>query len=310
MINQTPFYHQITRKIIVSFGSLFSDMRIERKSTGYSAVIVGSITGTTLTVTGVTSGVLTVGTILSATGVTAGTKITAFGTGTGEIGTYTVSAAQTVTSRTINGTASQVVAVPISYAPKEKWFVRIDQDPTLENHTYISLPRLSFEITGMSYDPSRKTNRNSTITCGNGTTVSRTFAPVPYNIDISLYAISKTQEDGLQVVEQILPYFSPEFTMSVKVMPEYNVVVDVPIILNSVTLQDEYDGDFQTRRFVTYTMNFTLKTMMFGPATSGKIITNVEVDVADLDNENAIIASLDAVGNTNTGVITETWTES
>jgi hypothetical protein len=105
------------------------------------------------------------------------------------------------------------------------------------------------------------------------------FAPVPYNIDISLYVLTKTQEDGMQVIEQILPYFTPEFTLSIKSVQDMNVVTDVPIVLTSVSVQDDYDGDFQTRRFVTYTLTFQLKVNLFGPVDSGKPITKVIAQV-------------------------------
>lgn len=308
LVNQI-FYHAITRKIIVSFGSLFSDVKIFRKAVDPSFAFIGSITGNTLTVSSVQSGELGRGDLIEGEGVSDGTKVTALLSGRGGVGTYILNNSQTVGSSSLKAYANKTISVPIAYAPKEKWLVRIEQDPNLSNNTYISLPRLSFEITGLAYDPSRKTNRMSTISCGSGDadSVKKLFAPVPYNIDISLYAITKTQEDGLQIVEQILPYFSPEFTMSVKVVPENNIVVDVPIILNGVSVQDDYDGDFQTRRFVTYTMNFTLKTMFFGPSTSGKIINTALVDVNNLDEN--VIASLNMSGDENTGVISHSWSE-
>jgi len=109
----------------------------------------------------------------------------------------------------VTGTTIQRLQIPLAYAPKEKWLVRIDSDPNLENNTYISLPRMSFEITGYSYDPARKSNRLQKITCGAGTnSMKAVFAPVPYNIDITLYILTKTQEDGLQILEQILPTFT------------------------------------------------------------------------------------------------------
>jgi hypothetical protein len=240
MLNNNIFYHGITRKIIVAFGSLFSDIRINRK---------------------------------------------------------------------IDDATIQTIAIPIAYAPKEKWLVRIEQDPTLDNSTYITLPRLSFEITGMSYDAGRKTNRMNYITCGTGDTMSKTYAPVPYNIDISLYCLTKTQEDALQIVEQILPYFTPEYTVSLKGVPESNIIMDVPIILESVNIQDDYDGDFNQRRFVTYTMNFTLKTSFYGPVVDGKIITNTIVDVNNVTNS-ANMADHNAEGDPTTGNITsDNWTE-
>ena len=207
-----------------------------------------------------------------------------------------------ITRKNQDETVEQTIAVPIAYAPKEKWVVRLEQDPTTENQQYITLPRLSFEVTGYSYDPTRKTNRSSYITCSDGTTMSKVYAPVPYNIDISLYALTKTTEDGLQIIEQILPFFAPEFTMGIKAVPESNIVMDVPIVLNSVSFQDDYDGDFQTRRFVTYTMNFTLKAWMFGPVTDQGIIHRVNVDLTGFEK-------LQLDGDPTNGDMTFTWTE-
>ena len=238
MLNNSIFYHQVTRKLIVGFGSLFSNIKLERKDK--------------------------------------------------------------------EGLTQQTIAVPITYSPKEKWLVRVEQDPTLENHTYITLPRLAFEITGINYDSSRKTARGGMITCGDANGLTRTFAPTPYNIDISLYALTKTTEDGLQIVEQILPFFTPELTMSIKTIPEMNVTTDVPIILNGVSVNDEYDGDFQTRRFVTWTFNFTLKANFFGPVSGGSIIKKVFVDINNFDTGN-IMQEYNAIGNETDGSITEEW---
>lgn len=180
----------------------------------------------------------------------------------------------------VTGTTIQRVQVPLAYAPKEKWLVRIEQDPTLEQSTYVSLPRMSFEILSYNYDAQRKLNRMQRIECGDGT-MSKSFmyTPVPYNVEISLYILTKTQEDGLQILEQILPTFTPEYTLPVKVVPDMNVITDVPVILNSVSVSDEYDGDFQTRRFVTHTLNFTLKTNMFGPVSGQGVIGTVNANI-------------------------------
>lgn len=180
----------------------------------------------------------------------------------------------------VNGTTIQRLQVPLAYAPKEKWLVRIEQDPNLENNTYVSLPRMSFEITGYNYDSTRKLSRMQKIECGDGTT-SKTFmyTPVPYTVEISLYILTKTQEDGLQIIEQILPTFTPEYTLIVNTVPDMNVKSEVPIILNSVAVQDEYDGDFQTRRFVTHTLNFSMKTNLFGPVGGKNVIDTVYANV-------------------------------
>lgn len=199
----------------------------------------------------------------------------------------------------VTGPVAQRLQVPIAYAPKEKWIVRIEQDPDLNNHTYISLPRMSFEMTGISYDTSRKLNRMNQITCYKDGVMTGTYAPIPYNIDLSMYIISKTQEDCLQIVEQILPFFNPDYNMAIKVIEETNTIIDVPVILNSVTMQDDYDGDFQTRRFVTYTLNFTMKVNLFGSVNETGTISQVNVNLSE---PNRIIS---VSGNSQTGVITE-----
>lgn len=180
----------------------------------------------------------------------------------------------------VNGETVQRLQVPISYAPKEKWIVRIDQDPNLENHTYTTLPRISFEITGYSYDTSRKMNKMNKIVCNDGSSSSSVLAPVPYVIDISLYVLTKTQEDAMQILEQILPTFGPEYVLAINALPQMNVVQDVPVILNSVSVEDEYDGAFETRRFVTHTLTFQLKVNLFGNVRQNKPIFDVGVGLS------------------------------
>ncbi len=209
----------------------------------------------------------------------------------------------------VTGATVQRLQVPLAYAPKEKWLVRIDSDPNLDNNTYVSLPRMSFEINGYSYDPTRKMNRMQQIKCGGGLgSVPTLYTPVPYNIDISLYILTKTQEDGLQILEQILPTFTPEYTLTINAVPDMNVKLDVPIILNSVSVSDEYDGDFQTRRFVTHTLQFQMKTNIFGGIGSKEVIQTVNANVgnnADMTNPNQTYT---ATGDPATAQVTsESW---
>lgn len=209
----------------------------------------------------------------------------------------------------VSGTTIQRLQIPLAYAPKEKWLVRLEQDPDLTNNTYTTLPRMSFEIIGYNYDPSRKVNRMQQIKCGDGSgSVSTMYTPVPYNIDISLYVLTKTQEDGLQIIEQILPTFTPEYTLTLNAVPNMNVKLDVPIILNSVAVNDEYDGDFQTRRFVTHTLNFQMKVNLFGPITDRNVIDTVNANVGtneDFSSPNRIYTAEGDV--TNATVNNESW---
>lgn len=217
-----------------------------------------------------------------------------------------------ITRESKDGNDDQTVVVPLAYAPKEKWIVRIDSDPDLTNHTYTTLPRISFEITGYAYDSTRKTNRMSKINCYDSASDSPTrgsmFSPVPYNIEISLYVLTKTQEDALQIIEQILPVFTPEYTLSINAVPEMNVIQDIPIILDSISVNDEYDGDFQTRRFVTHTLNFTIKTNIYGAVSTQGIIKTSTANMTTVDGgetQLTFTATQDVPG----GPINETWTE-
>lgn len=209
----------------------------------------------------------------------------------------------------VTGTTIQRLQIPLAYAPKEKWVVRLEQDPNLENYTYTSLPRMSFEIIGYNYDPQRKLNRMQQITCGNGGgTVAAMYTPVPYNIDLSLYILTKTQEDGLQILEQILPTFTPEYTLTINAVPDMNVKLDVPIILNSVAVSDEYDGDFQTRRFVTHTLNFQMKVNLFGSSGDKGVISTVHANIGENEDFSDPNRVYTAIGDPNTATVTsESW---
>jgi hypothetical protein len=209
----------------------------------------------------------------------------------------------------VTGTTVQRLHIPLAYAPKEKWLVRLEQDPDLTNNTYVTLPRMSFEILGYSYDPLRKVNRMQKIKCGDGTgSLSTMYTPVPYNLDLSLYILTKTQEDALQIIEQILPTFTPEYNMVVNAIPDMNVKLDVPIILNSVAVSDEYDGDFQTRRFVTHTLNFQMKINMFGPITGRNVIDTVNANIGQNEDFSSPNRIYTAEGDVTAATVdTESW---
>ena len=207
-------------------------------------------------------------------------------------------------------TEAERMIVPIIYAPKELYVKRLEEDPTLGKKVQVTLPRMSFEIIGYNYDPSRKVSRMQQITCGDasGSTLTRMYSPVPYNIDLTMYVITKTQEDGLQIIEQILPTFTPEYTLKVNYTTEPNVVMDVPIILNSVSVSDEYDGDFQTRRFVTHTLNFQMKTNVFGPVGGKGVIETAMANIGqneDFSNPNRLYTVEGDI--TNASVSSENW---
>jgi len=173
------------------------------------------------------------------------------------------------------GTRVQTLAVPIAYGPKQKFLVRLEADPNLDREIAMSLPRLGFELAGITYDPSRKLNstQKNSYVFSDKTLLRTQYTPVPYNMDFILSIMVKNADDGTQILEQILPYFKPEWNISVNLIPEMKIAMDVPTILNSVSLQDTYDGDFQTRRALIWDLNFTMKGYLYGPVSSQGIIT-------------------------------------
>lgn len=178
------------------------------------------------------------------------------------------------------GTRIQTIKVPIAYGPREKWLARLRGDPNLDREVGVQLPRLSFEITNMAYAPNRTLNRmqkNVAISDGNNT-LRQQYVPVPYDLSVSLYGMFAGNEDAVQVVEQILPFFRPEWTNSVKLVPSMGQYYDVPTVLNDMSIEDSYDADFQTRRAIIYTFNFTVKGLLFGPVTKQGVIRRTLVD--------------------------------
>ena len=182
-----------------------------------------------------------------------------------------------------SGVIQQSMKVPLAYGPKQKWLTRLDADPSLANATAITLPRLGFEIGSLSYDASRKLNRVQKFkkvksSSSDASKLDTQFMPVPYNMDITLYAMAKNSDDALQIVEQILPFFQPDYTLTLNDMADMGIKRDVPIILNDVGYEDNYQGDFESRRAIIYTMAFTTKFYLYGPVTSSSVIKTVQVD--------------------------------
>jgi len=191
-----------------------------------------------------------------------------------------------------NGNITQSIAVPLAYAPKEKFLARLDAQPNLNEREFaITLPRMSFEISGISYDASRKLTRVQKFkhvkSGADGKVLNFNYVPVPYNISYNLYSFTASAEAGLQIIEQILPFFQPDFTVTVNAIPELDIKRDIPIVLNSVDYEDTYSGNFETRRAVIYTLGFTAKTYLFGPASTQKVIKTTQADTyMDTDTTN------------------------
>lgn len=189
-----------------------------------------------------------------------------------------------IKKRDSSGNVVQSISVPLAYAPKEKFLVRLDQQANLENREFaITLPRMSFEISGIKYDGSRKLTRiqkYKTVKSDiEGKVVNYNYTPVPYDISYNLYIFTATAESGLQIVEQILPFFQPDYTVTINQVPELNIKRDVPVILNNIGYEDTYDGSFTQRRAVIYTLSFTAKTYLYGPASTQKVIKEVQSDI-------------------------------
>ena len=208
----TYFYHEIIRKTVISFGTLFNDIHVRHQDS--------------------------------------------------------------------TGKDISQIKVPISYGPKQKFLARIQQQPELNKATQISLPRISFEMNNIQYDPSRKSGIAQTFKASDSGKLKKVFMPVPYNLGFELNILTKLQDDSLQILEQILPFFQPGFTLTIDLVDQIGEKRDVPMVLENIAFTDDYEGNFETRRALIYTLSFTAKTYMFGPiadSTDG-LIRKVQVD--------------------------------
>ena len=218
----TYYYHEILRKTVISFGTVFNDIRIRHTNS--------------------------------------------------------------------DGSPFSEMRVPLAYGPVQKFLARLDQQPELNKATTMSLPRMSFETTNIVYDPTRKAGITQTFKATDGTNLRKVYMPVPYNVGFELNIMTKLNDDALQIVEQILPYFQPSFNLTVDLIKVIGEKRDIPVVLDNISFQDDYEGDYETRRALIYTLNFTAKTYLFGPVadTSDGLIKKVQVDYySTVDRENA-----------------------
>lgn len=234
----SPFYNSLFKKYVVIFGTLFNNIKIERKNEA--------------------------------------------------------------------GVLEQTFKVPIAYGPREKFLARIEDNPDAAALTAIRLPRMAFEITTIDYDPNRKLQTINKIASRkevNGVnTYKKVYNPAPYNIGFRLDIMVKTMEDGLRIIEQILPYFTPEWTVSAKLLPDFDNVTDIPLILNDVQIDDTYASDFMTRRVLTFSLTFTMKCYFFGPVTESKLIKIVDVRLyPDTTANNGVVTTMIRPGLTADG---------
>ena len=208
----------------------------------------------------------------------------------------------------------QKLKIPVQYGPQEKFLARVEARPNEIEKTPIQLPRMAFIITGFNYDPSRKRQTTNQISYPfieqNGTVTYRSvFVPVPYDISFRLSILSKTVEDSLRIVEQILPHFRPELTVTVKLLDKMpNHIQNLPIILNSVDMSDNYDeGDFDNERTIIWNLDFTMKAEFYGPVSTPKIIEIAKVDMFTSNTyQNPIVEEALLAGITQTGNVANT----
>ena len=249
----TYYYHEILRKTVISFGTVFNDIRIRHTNS--------------------------------------------------------------------DGSPFSEARVPLAYGPVQKFLARLDQQPELNKATTMSLPRMSFETTNIVYDPTRKAGITQTFKASDGTNLRKVYMPVPYNVGFELNIMTKLNDDALQIVEQILPYFQPSFNLTVDLVKVIGEKRDIPVVLDNISFQDDYEGDYETRRALIYTLNFTAKTYLFGPVaeTSEGLIKKVQVDYySTVDRENArrqlrytaTPKALKDYNNDNTAVLDEAITKS
>ena len=182
-----------------------------------------------------------------------------------------------------NNERIQTLKVPIAYGPKEKFLVRLAQDSNLDQDVAISLPRIGFEMIGVNYAANRKlpsTQKNVKLSSTDNTNYTTQYRPVPYDIQFQMSFFVKNADDGTQILEQILPYFQPEWTNNIKLIPEMDLTYDVPCVLNDVSVEDTYEGSFDTRRALIWNLNFTMKGYIFGPTSTSGLIKRSIVNFA------------------------------
>ena len=193
--------------------------------------------------------------------------------------------------------AIQKLKVPLMYGPKDKALARVNQNPTGLHHDRpaITLPRMSFELGGMTYDPTRKmqsAQRLSAVLPGNDNAKAAVYSPVPYNIEFRLWIMVKNSIDGQRIIEQILPYFTPQYTITAEIIPALSLSHDIPVILNSVQMQDDYEGSYEERRSIVWTLDFILKGFFYGPVTNTGLIKLAEANIFNALDSNTHIATV------------------
>ena len=201
----------------------------------------------------------------------------------------------TIERKDAAGNVVQLQRVPLAYSPQQKFLAKIRQQPDVDNTNFqVILPRMGFEMVSLDYDPNRKISpMQQSRTVNSSTTASAQYAPTPYNINVLLYIYAKNQDDGLQIIEQIVPYFNPDYNLTIHAIPELSINNDLPIILTSIGFVDDYEGDMTTRRAIMWTLSFVMKLNFYGPVSKqgiiNRVITNTFGDAALTSQQSRII---------------------
>ena len=203
-----------------------------------------------------------------------------------------------------DGSVLNQIRVPLAYGPKQKFLARLDQETGFDAPMAIKLPRMAFEITGLDIDSTQKLQKRNKIVEEHASDVGKKKTikhHTSYNIGMSLYIMAKNQDDGLQIVEQILPYFSPEYNVTITPVSGFSHKQDVAVILNGVNIDDQYEGDFVERRVLIYQLDFTMKMKFYGPTSDQGIIREINIDFHDKDNTAKLFEEMDfTIGSTDT----------
>ncbi len=213
-----------------------------------------------------------------------------------------------VTRYTTSGVVKEKLKVPLVYGPKEKFLTRLKSDPVLTKSTLISLPRLSFEMTGITYDPERKQQTTLKLQGPpvSNTSVKSMYVAAPYNLEFSLNLYTRNIEDGTQIAEQIMPYFQPDFTVTATLVPEMQLKKDIPVMLNSVNQTIDYEGGMDTTRIIMWNFDFTLKGYFFGPSANTDVIKGTAINTGGIVTGNTGGVSINFYQDTAIGVQTLT----
>lgn len=198
-----------------------------------------------------------------------------------------------------NGTTTQIIRVPLEFIGRQAFIERINQNPDLLKATSTTLPRMTFEITGYKYTADRKlpsTQKNFSQDLSNSSIVRSQYVPVPYDINFSLHIFSRNMQDASRIVEQILPLFAPQYTQSMNLIPAMNITMDIPLVLNSVGVQDTFEGPLQTRRYVSYQLDFTMRAYFYGPIARVRMIREVLANIFTSMNAQVLL-TIDPLSN-------------